>query len=108
MSCRNHPKRKEWHENTGLCNECAAEEGSRLYDEQNGLCAICGKDFGAQVNGRVPSSAQLDHNHKTGQVRGVLCKTCNLALGKFGDKPDRFRIAANYLDKWRNIQKGES
>jgi hypothetical protein len=100
MQCRNHPKRKESKEKIGLCYECAAVEGSRLYDEQDGKCAICHTPLDARVNGRVPKSVHLDHNHISGQIRGDLCSACNLGLGKFEDNPIRLREAADYLEKW--------
>lgn len=110
MACRNHPERQtEWKGNTLLCNECAIEEGSRLYDEQAGTCAICGEPLGprdAAVG--VPPSAQLDHNHhQTGQIRGVLCGTCKRGLGLFGDDPDRLCAATVYLEKWNQIARAQ-
>jgi len=102
MACRNHPKRqREWQGNTGLCNECAAAEGSRIYDKQDARCAICGMPLGKRdAAGHVPRSAKLDHNHHTGQIRGVLCNRCNLGIGHFDEKPDRLRAAATYLEEW--------
>lgn len=47
----------------------------RLMREQDGRCAICKK-----IVSDRPKVAHLDHNHKTGQVRGVLCSRCNLIL----------------------------
>jgi ribosomal protein L37E len=102
MVCRNHPKKKEKYKNTGLCNECFEEKGREIYNEQKGICVICGKSLGpSNVAGRVPSEAKLDHNHNTGQIRGVLCNECNLKLGKFYDDPSRLRKkAAEYLENW--------
>ena len=59
----------------------------RLYEQQEGRCAICGKD------GRLV----VDHNHSTGEVRGLLCSQCNTALGMFKDNPDLLAIALDYL-----------
>jgi hypothetical protein len=39
----------------------------------------------------------VDHDHTTGQVRGVLCFSCNVAIGHLGDSADRVRRAADYL-----------
>lgn len=107
MACRNHPKRqREWQRNSGLCYECAKKEGSRLYDKQAGRCDICGDPLGLRnLTGAVPSSAKLDHDHDSGQVRGVLCHRCNLGLGHFRHDPSQLRAAAAYLDEWR--QKGK-
>jgi hypothetical protein len=67
------------------------------YDDmltaQNGECAICG----AADNGKLGGSLPVDHNHETGEVRGILCHSCNVGLGHFGDDPDRLVAAAAYL-----------
>lgn len=63
-----------------------------LFDAQDGACAICA--------GR-PRTQRLavDHDHRTGMVRGLLCKRCNhKMLGGSGDNPDLLRRAAVYLD----------
>ncbi len=44
--------------------------------------------------------AHLDHNHKTKELRGVLCRACNLGLGQFYDNPVTLRLAADYLDTY--------
>lgn len=61
-----------------------------VLDEQGGGCAICGK------TARVTTLA-VDHDHKTGQVRGILCRRCNSALGLFNDDPEMLKEAARYL-----------
>jgi len=105
MPCNNHPNRREWHENTDVCTECAAEYGSEKFNEQIGKCAICEVSLGVRdPNGNVPSSAQLDHDHKTGKLRGVLCRNCNMALGLFDDNPCRIKAAAEYLTGWKNTE----
>lgn len=54
---------------------------------QNHVCALgCGRE-----------AAAVDHNHTTGQVRGLLCRSCNLALGYFNDDADLMTRAINYL-----------
>lgn len=40
----------------------------------------------------------IDHNHSTGQIRRLLCHTCNLGIGVFYDNPDLLREAADYLE----------
>jgi hypothetical protein len=104
MACRKHPEKRELHGNTGLCDKCAAVKGSELYDKQNGKCAICDDPLGERdPKGQVPSSAQLDHDYKSGKIRDVLCKKCNLGLGHFDDDTKRLRDAADYLDRWNKM-----
>lgn len=65
---------------------------------QNGVCAICKKEESATTRG-VKKRLSLDHCHKTGKVRGVLCDNCNRALGLFRDDPNLLRAAIAYLEK---------
>jgi hypothetical protein len=41
----------------------------------------------------------VDHNHDTGEVRGILCHSCNTALGRFGDDVWLLQAALDYLKK---------
>ena len=61
-----------------------------IYEEQDGTCPICDKAI-------VAEDSAIDHNHNTGEVRGILCKTCNRSLGLLNDSPDTLIRAANYL-----------
>ncbi|WP_346428904.1 endonuclease domain-containing protein [Streptomyces sp. WAC 01529] len=59
-------------------------------------------DGAAQVGGgrvrlAVPA-AHVDHRHEAGRVRGVLCFSCDAALGQFKDRPDAMRRAAAYVE----------
>jgi hypothetical protein len=54
---------------------------------QRGLCGVC----------QVGLPEHVDHDHVTGRIRGILCFTCNIGMGNFGDDPDRLLRAANYL-----------
>lgn len=40
----------------------------------------------------------IDHNHQTGEIRGLLCSPCNRAIGQLQDNPNILRKAANYLE----------
>lgn len=64
-----------------------------LFDSQGRICAIC-KDFNPG-----PKGWQIDHDHVTGKVRGILCIHCNLALGHMKDRVDLLTEAASYLGK---------
>ena len=49
---------------------------NNMYVEQNGRCKICNRH-----QSRFSKRLSLDHNHKTGKVRGLLCQACNTSLG---------------------------
>lgn len=71
---------------------------SQMFMEQNGKCAICGSDYGGHRNG-VQKALAVDHDHKNGKVRGLLCEPCNQGIGKLKDDAGLLRKAADYLDK---------
>lgn len=67
-----------------------------MIKRQSNKCALCGLDWhGYSTKPKMP---HIDHCHKTGKVRGLLCGDCNTALGRFGDDPVRLRAAAAYLE----------
>jgi recombination endonuclease VII len=61
-----------------------------LLQAQGGVCLICHQP---------PRKRRLavDHDHKTKQVRGLLCSRCNYALGRFYERSDWLQRAADYL-----------
>jgi hypothetical protein len=65
---------------------------------EKGKCDICKEPL---VLGK--SGFAIDHDHKTGKTRGILCARCNLVLGKIKDDIMLLRAAARYLVKWRNL-----
>jgi hypothetical protein len=67
-----------------------------LNEAQEGVCAICGKEESVLVNG-IPRSLAVDHNHTTGEIRGLLCSMCNRGLGYFKDSNILLQKAVNYL-----------
>ena len=67
-----------------------------LYAQQGGTCAICKQPETAKVRGTV-CRLSIDHDHITGQVRGLLCKNCNIAIGNFHNDPTLLIAAAAYL-----------
>jgi hypothetical protein len=71
---------------------------NELLSLQNGVCAIC--QTPPNMNGRTNTNLHVDHNHKTGSLRGLLCSRCNLSIGKFEDNPLLLRAAADYLENY--------
>jgi len=73
------------------------------YDEmlakQNGGCAICGSKVAkTQRNGRFC----VDHDHETGEIRGLLCAPCNRGIGLLQDNADILQAGAAYLRNAKN------
>lgn len=71
------------------------DEYDRRVLEQGGVCAICGRSSESQRYGCLA----VDHDHKTGLLRELLCDPCNLGLGKFKDDPQLLDAAAAYLQR---------
>ena len=64
----------------------------KIKNFQENKCAICGHPPKNRAHG-------VDHCHKTGLIRGLLCPHCNVALGKFRDSTEMVRKALNYLEQ---------
>jgi len=78
-------------------NEFSFVEYEARIEAQHGECPIC--------HCPIDSRAPLDHNHQTGDARGVLCGPCNLLLGKVeGGTVDFFLNAAVYLRTWELVR----
>lgn len=69
----------------------------QMLADQGGVCAICESEETYTVNGSV-RMLSVDHDHVSGAVRGLLCQTCNAAIGFFGDRPELLMRAAEYLE----------
>ncbi|GAA0807083.1 endonuclease VII domain-containing protein [Spirilliplanes yamanashiensis] len=70
-------------------------EVDELLEAQGGRCAICGR----------PDPEHVDHDHRTGWVRGILCFNCNGGLGQFRDDPGLLGEALTYLKgtTWQRV-----
>lgn len=64
-----------------------------FMEQQKGLCAICHKP-------ETGKALAVDHCHKNGTIRGLLCQKCNTSIGQMEDCPDRLRQAALYLERF--------
>ncbi len=111
-----HPNRPRYNKVSGLCASCykgqlkggayyrlrnlqanygpdAVADYIRRFEAQGGVCAIC------RGTGEWARSKHLavDHDHDTGVIRGLLCSSCNRALGLLGEKPETALRAHQYL-----------
>src|ERR1700757_2464970 len=79
------------------------DEYNGLYELQGGRCALC-----RIATGRT-RRLSVDHDHKTGDVRGLLCRPCNTLLGRVRDSIAFFRRCIDYLDNppFRRLNDGE-
>jgi hypothetical protein len=57
---------------------------------------------GCDACGRVRKRMAVDHNHRTGKVRGILCSPCNTTLGLMGEDPERMHLLIGYLKGVKN------
>lgn len=108
--CNNKRSKKYYKDNPEKCKEAVKssalkrkygitkEDKERMLKNQGYKCAICGQEiflFGSSHK----LTAHVDHDHKTGKVRGLLCHGCNIGLGKFMDNTDYLLSAISYLKK---------
>lgn len=88
-----------WYASSGvrfLRHGITQEQYDRILTKQKGLCAICELPEPTIIRGKQ-RPLQIDHDHETGRVRGLLCSACNTGIGKFSDSADRLDAAARYL-----------
>ena len=67
------------------------EEAVDYLSKTDGTCAICGHKQQSRC-------LAVDHDHRTGDFRGLLCTNCNHGLGNFFDDPELLREAAKYIE----------
>jgi len=81
------------------------DEYDLMLEAQGGTCKICNKGGHIRKKGSrkgkagTPIPLNVDHNHKTGQIRGLLCLNCNTGIGHFKDSIDLIKKALEYLEK---------
>lgn len=70
----------------------SVEAYQNMYELQGGRCSICNVKL-------IMPRLRIDHDHKTGETRGLLCVSCNTGIGLLKESPDILRNAAKYLEK---------
>lgn len=70
------------------------EQYEAMHEAQNGSCAIC-----LTPEAQAPRGLYVDHCHRTGKVRKLLCQHCNSAIGMLKEEPSLFLKAISYLEE---------
>lgn len=70
----------------------------KMLLEQNGQCKTCGREIGCTIREDNVDAAVVDHYHKTGKVRGLLCHSCNRAIGLLGENIETLNNITLYLE----------
>ena len=60
------------------------DQWQQMFDRQKGCCDICGKH-----QSQIKAKLCVDHNHKTGKIRSLLCVGCNIAVGHYENHKDQ-------------------
>lgn len=99
--CKQAKERGYYHRNKGAIlskrHGLTQEDVQSLLTAQNNSCAICSTPI--HTHGRGSGEFVIDHSHETMKVRGLLCNTCNVAIGKLGDSAVLVAKALDYLTK---------
>lgn len=74
-----------------------AEDFEAMLEVQGGVCAICGEEDARKREDGTSYPLSVDHDHRSGRVRMLLCGPCNSGLGLFKDDPVLLIKAAEYL-----------
>lgn len=74
------------------------QDYEKMFESQQGRCAVCDQQETAERDGKLVALA-VDHDHKTGSIRGLLCSKCNCALGLVGDNAERLRSMIAYIER---------
>jgi len=74
--------------------DISVEDYDRMLKEQNGVCAICG-----QPESSDRQRLSVDHNHETGEIRGLLCQKCNTMVGMSLEKVSILESAIRFLQR---------
>jgi len=85
---------RDWHSNRNAAIKrhfgIDQKEYEMILEKQDFKCAIC-------LKLKSSKNLDIDHCHKSGKVRGLLCRPCNMGLGYFKDSPNLLTKAADYL-----------
>lgn len=98
--CRAQKRQQQARERVLHVYGISGHDYDRLLDLQDGRCAVCR----TREPGRKSQVFAVDHDHVTGQVRGLLCYNCNSAIGLLHDDPKLLRVAVRYVERHRQME----
>ncbi len=87
-------KKRKWSSGLKTRYGITSYEYNNLLESQNSKCGICGMD-----QNKLKKRLHVDHNHNTGEIRGLICKSCNLAIGLIKDDISILNKMIKYLVK---------
>ena len=78
------------------------DEYDAMRQAQNGVCASCDRpETRTDLRNGDALDLAVDHDHVTGQVRALLCNSCNIALGLLQDDPERIEQLLRYIQRFQ-------
>ncbi len=84
-----------------------ADDYNKMLKTQKGLCAICGQPETMLINCSNKEKRirplSIDHDHKTGETRGLLCNKCNQGIARFDENIEYFANAISYIEKHKKV-----
>lgn len=89
-------KRQMKNKNLRLRFGITVEQYESLLEKQGGVCACCGEP--PDMKSPKTQMLHVDHDHKTGKVRSLLCQGCNLGIGHFAESKEKLTRAIVYLE----------
>ena len=87
------PKEKRWKRHLKYKFNITADDYNKLFLDKEGKCKICSI---SQLE--LDKKLCVDHCHKTNIIRGLLCDSCNVSIGRFNDDVNLLKNAINYLE----------
>lgn len=100
---------KDWAQALKRKYGLTVEQFDQMWSEQEGKCAICKSEMEPPQFGRgrggPARGVVVDHDHETDEVRGLLCRLCNVGLGSLGDSLTTLQSAVAYLEKYESPDK---
>jgi hypothetical protein len=91
-------RRKHYRRKYGI----SQSEYDAMSELQGGRCAICRQEETHKDRSGSITLLAVDHDHSTGQIRGLLCFNCNIGISKFSDNPELLEAAARYVSSYQD------